>query len=171
MIKTGRILIALVAFFMLSAFTIDASTTTDTSMMTLQPTDERIAQDALPKAKDALWETLYKTTVIVDKKTGTYSATFPDEVKKLNGQTLKISGFILPLENSEKFTHFLLSKRTPTCFYCPPGEPNEIIEVYTTKPIEWTGDLVTYEGQFELMENKEMGVFFQITNAVKSVAE
>lgn len=155
------------AFFALPAFTVETSTTTYTSTITLQPTDERSAQDALPKAKDALWETLYKTKVKVDDKTGTYSATFPDEVKKLNGQTVKISGFILPLENSEKFTHFLLSKRTPTCFFCPPGAPNEIIEVYTAKPTEWIEDLVTYEGKFEFTENKEMGIFFKMNDAIK----
>lgn len=101
----------------------------------------------------------------VDEKTGTYSATFPDDVKKLNGQTVKISGFMLPLENSEKFTHFLLSKRTPTCFFCPPGEPNEIIEVFAQKPTEWADNLVTYQGQMNLIQGKEMGIFFQLKNA------
>jgi hypothetical protein len=153
-------------FFSLPAFTLE-TTTTYTSTITLQPTDERSAQDDLPKAKDALWDTLYKTKVKVDDKTGTYSATFPDDVKKLNGKTVKISGFMLPLENTEKFKHFLLSRRTPTCFFCPPGAPNEIVEVYASKPTEWIEDLVTYEGKFELMENKEMGVFFKMTNAVK----
>ncbi len=162
MIKTGRIFIILLAFFALPAFTVETSTT-----ITLQPTDERKAQDSLPKAKDALWDTLYKTEVKVDDKTGTYSAIFPNEVKKLNGQTVKISGFMLPLESTEKFTHFLLSKRTPTCFFCPPGAPNEIIEIYAAKPTEWIEDLITYEGKFELMENKEMGVFFKLSDANK----
>lgn len=102
-------------------------------------------QVALPKANDVPWDTLYKTKVKVDEKTGTYSATFPDEVKKLNGQTIKISGFMLPLENTEKFTQFLLSKHTPTCYFCPPGRPNEIIEVYTTKPTEWIEILGLYD--------------------------
>jgi hypothetical protein len=164
--KTGRIFIGLWVFFSLPAFTLETMTTY-TSTITLQPTDERSAQDDLPKAKDALWDTLYKTKVKVDDKTGTYSATFPDDVKKLNGKTVKISGFMLPLENTEKFKHFLLSRRTPTCFFCPPGAPNEIVEVYASKPTEWIEDLVTYEGKFELMENKEMGVFFKMTNAVK----
>lgn len=173
MIKTGRILIVLLAFFVLPAFTLEKGSVTLNSTVTvgagpsLQPSDERSAQDALPKAKDALWDTLYKTKVKVDDKTGTYSATFPDEVKKLNGQTVKISGFMLPLENTEKFKHFLLSKRTPTCFFCPPGAPNEIIEVYADKPTEWIEDLVTYEGKFELMDNKEMGVFFKMSEANK----
>lgn len=165
MIKIGRIFAILSLTFILSGFTIQ--TQEMGGSFTVQPYDERDAQDALPKAKDALWDTLYKTKVKVDEKTGTYSATFPDDVKKLNGKTVKISGFMLPLENTEKFKHFLLSKRTPTCFFCPPGAPNEIIEVYASKPTEWIEDLVTYEGKFELMENKEMGVFFKISNAVK----
>lgn len=135
--------------------------------VTLQPADERSAQDKLPKAKDELWNVLYKTKVKLNEKSGTYSATFPDEVQKLSGQTIMISGFILPLESSKKFKHFLLSKRTPTCPFCPPGAPNEIIEVYTDKETNWTGDLVTYEGKFELTENEEMGIFFKMTAAVK----
>lgn len=137
------------------------------STATLQPSEERSAQDALPKAKDALWDTLYKTKVTFDEKKGLYSARFPDKVKKMNGQRVKISGFMLPLESTEKFNHFLLSRRTPTCFFCPPGAPNEIIEVYSQKPTKWVEDLVTYEGKFELMNNGEMGVFFKLTNAIK----
>lgn len=163
--KYNHLLIPIVAFFLLSGLTLEESRESDSSTINLQPSEERAAQDSLPKSKDALWDTLYKTKVKVDEKDGTYSATFPDEVKRLDGQTIKISGFMLPLENSEKFSHFLLSKRTPTCFFCPPGAPNEIIEVYTTKPTEWVEDLVTYEGKFELMENKEMGVFFKLTEA------
>lgn len=148
---------------LLCGFTVETSTSY--TINTGQPRDERAAQDALPKAKDALWATLYTTKVKVDDKTGTYSATFPDDVKKLNGQTIKISGFMLPLESTEKFMHFLLSKRTPTCFFCPPGEPNEIIEVFAEKPTEWVDNLVTYHGQMNLIQGKEMGIFFQLKKA------
>lgn len=118
-------------------------------------------------AKDALWNVLGKTEVKIDEEKGVYNAVFPEDVKKMNGQTIKISGFMVPLESEEKFNHFLLSRRTPTCFFCPPGGPNEIIEVYSEKPTEWLEDLVTYEGKFELTDNKEMGVFFKMTGAVE----
>lgn len=173
MMKIGRLLILACGFLALSAFEEQpitetyATTTTITDVLQLQPQDERNAQNSLPMAKDALWATLGKTKIKVDEEKGIYSAEFPDEVKKLNGQTVKISGFILPLESDEKFTHFLLSKRTPTCFFCPPGAPNEIIEVYSVKPIEWVEDLVTYEGKFELTDNQEMGVFYKMSDAIK----
>lgn len=166
--KIKYIFIAIFVTLIVPGLTIKTyAATQSTPTAGFQPSDERSVQDALPKAHDALWDTLYKTKIEVDKKTGDYSATFPNEVQKLNGQTIKISGFMLPLENSEKFTHFLLSKRTPTCFFCPPGEPNEIIEVYAAKPTEWVEDLVTYEGKFQLTRNKENGIFFRMLNAVK----
>jgi len=166
--RTEYTFIAILVALMMPEFTIKAYAVTQPPLTAnSQPSDERSIQDTLPKAHDVLWDTLYKTKIKVDAKTGNYSATFPSEVQNLNGQTIKISGFMLPLENSEKFTHFLLSKRTPTCFFCPPGEPNEIIEVYAAKPTEWAEDLVTYEGKFELTKNEEAGIFFKMFNAVK----
>lgn len=166
-------LIALIlAFFVLTGFTSEkikegsvefkAIAQTKTSA---QPADERKAQDALPKAKDTLWTTLYKTKITLDEQKGIYHASFPDDVKKLNGQTVKISGFMLPLESTEKFKHFLLSKRTPTCYFCPPGEPNEVIEVFADKATDWDENLLTYEGKFELTDNGEKGIFFKMTDA------
>lgn len=131
----------------------------------LQPGDEREAQNKLPIAKGGIWDTLAKSKVTFHEDSGEYSAVIPEEVKKLSGQTVKVSGFMLPLESSDKFTHFLLSKRTPTCPFCPPGTPVEIVEVYAVKPTEWVDDLVTYEGKFELIDNKELGVFFKMTGA------
>lgn len=139
--------------------------TSETTIPSPQPPDERTAQEGLPMAKGAVWDALLKTIVTFDEETGAYSAVFPDDVKKLEGQILRVSGFILPLESSEKFTHFLLSKRTPTCAFCPPGGPSEIIEVYTKAPIEWDDGLVIIEGKFGFTNNQDLGVFFQLTSA------
>lgn len=140
------------SFFLLSAFS-------------LQPLDERKAQDTLPMSKDPVWETLQKTKIIVDQKKGYYSAKFPAAVKSMAGKQLTVSGFMLPLESKDKFKHFLLSKRTPTCPFCPPGEPNEIMDVWMANPISYTDDMVTVKGKFELMNDKEMGLFFKLKSA------
>lgn len=131
-----------------------------------QPKDERTAQDALPKSKDPMWAVLGKTVIHLDKKEWHYSAEYSPEVKALVGKKITISGFVLPLENTEKFTHFLISKRTPTCFFCPPGEPNEIVDVTLAKAVTWEKDMVTVEGVFGLMDNAELGVFFKLDGAV-----
>ncbi len=116
-------------------------------------------------SKDPIWHTLLKTKITVDKKDGYYGAKFTPEVKALVGKTLTVSGFIMPLESKDKFQHFLLAKRTPTCPFCPPGEPNEIIDVWTVKAIEYTDDMVTVKGKFELMNDKDMGLFFKLKDA------
>lgn len=161
------VIIALVCFIALPAFKTETRVVTATESITLQPQDERVAQDALPKAQDTLWTTLGKAKITLDENKGTYDATLTDEIKKLDGQKISISGFILPLETTETFKHFLLSKRTPTCFFCPPGEPNEIIEVFTDKPVPWDEDLVVIDGTFALTKNADMGIFFKMTDAVK----
>lgn len=130
-----------------------------------QPADERAAQNALPQSKDPMWKILGKTKIHLDKKEWHYSATYPDEVKALVGREVTVSGFVLPLEPSEKFHHFILSKRTPTCAFCPPGEPNEIIDVTLEKPMKWDEGVVKITGVFGLMSNPELGLFFTLAKA------
>lgn len=170
MMKCHRILFCLMLCTVLPAFslqrgevTVEQSATTASVMG--QPDDERKVQDNLPIAKDSLWTVFAKTKVSMDADKSTYKAAIPDDIKKMVGEKIKISGFILPLETTEKFKHFLLSKRTPTCAFCPPGSPNEIIEVYTDEPIAWLDELVTFEGVFSLIDNQEMGVFFEMKKA------
>ena len=130
-----------------------------------QPTDERKAQDALPKSGDPMWNLLAKTRIHLDKKLGLYRADFPGEVTALAGKEITISGFMLPLESTEKFKHFIISKRTPTCPFCPPGEPNEIVDVWLDNAVSWDEDMVKVTGTFELMDNPELGLFFKLTHA------
>ncbi len=165
-----KILFFLILFIILGLFgfiKVKTDTLTVSQTHNLQPPNERAAQDNLPKARDATWDMLYKTKITIDDSKGGYSAEVPEDVKKLVGQKIKISGFMLPLESTEKFKHFLLSKRTPTCFFCPPGGPNEIIDVYADKETKWVEQIITYEGTFELVNNAEMGVFFKMTEAIR----
>ncbi|MDY0029049.1 MAG: DUF3299 domain-containing protein [Pseudobdellovibrionaceae bacterium] len=157
-----RILLPILTLPFLCGFTLEG---TAESFISAQPADEREAQDKLPMAKGVVWDTLLKTIVSFNEESGEYSANFPEDVKKFEGQILRVSGFILPLESTDKFTHFLLTKRTPTCAFCPPGGPSEIIEVYTKDPIEWDDGLVQVEGKFGFTNNQNLGVFFQINDA------
>ncbi len=130
-----------------------------------QPGDERKAQDALPQAQDDIWKTFAKCKVHLDQKKYTYSIDYTAEVKTMEGKQVTVSGFMLPLESTEKFTHFLLSKRTPTCAFCPPGEPNEIVEVFTKEPVTWAEDIVVVTGTMKFTTNPELGLFFQLKDA------
>ena len=130
-----------------------------------QPLAEREAQQHLPQAHDGLWRTLVTTRIHEDVEHGLYTATHSDAVRALVGQSVTLSGFVMPLETSEHFRHFILTRYTPVCPFCPPGAPNEVVEVWSNQPITATNDLVRVSGQFSLTNNGEKGLFFQLRDA------
>jgi hypothetical protein len=150
------------AFLWLGGFSQENSSALDAELSA-----ERKAQDNLPKSKDPMWNVLAKTKTSLDKVKWHYSAEHPEEIKALVGKEVTISGFMLPLESTEKFKHFIISKRTPTCGFCPPGEPNEIVEVFMTEEVSWDDDTIKVKGTFELVNNAQLGLFFKISNAQK----
>lgn len=130
-----------------------------------QPAEERAAQNALPKSSAPLWETLAKSKVSFSTKTGNFSIALPPDVKALEGQTVTVSGFVLPMDGSDHTKHFLLTKNTPVCMFCPPGEPNEVVEVVSPQSIPWTNKMVSVTGKMDLINNGEKALFFKIAAA------
>jgi len=130
-----------------------------------QPPEERALQDRLPKAHDAVWNEFVKCKVGYNNRTGMYSISVTPEVKALSGKPLTASGWVMPLDGSDHTKHFLLTRRTPVCMFCPPGEPNEVVEVFTPNAVAWTDKLVTVTGPFSLISNGEKGMFFRISEA------
>lgn len=127
-----------------------------------QPADERALQDRLPKAHDALWSKLLDSKVAYDNRTGIYSITVSPQIRALANRRVTAMGWVLPLDGSDHTRHFLLTRRTPVCMFCPPGEPNEVAEVVSPTAIPWTDKLVTVNGVFNLVNNGEKGIFFKI---------
>jgi hypothetical protein len=136
-----------------------------------QPSDERAAQRGLPHATDQLWAVLRTTKIGEDARRGIFTARFSPAVQALAGKSITISGFMLPLESQGRTAHFLLSKYTPVCFFCPPGEPNEVIEVRTVKSLKAGYGKVTVTGRFALQNDGEKGLFYVMTQAAGSPAK
>jgi hypothetical protein len=130
-----------------------------------QPKEERDAQIALPRSDDPIWLTLMKSKVRYNDKTGLYSIAVTPETKALNGQKVTVSGFVLPMDGSDHTKHFLLTRNTPVCLFCPPGEPNEVVEVVSPRAVNWSDKIVTITGQMSLINNGENGLFFKIAAA------
>lgn len=125
------------------------------------------SQNSIPQSENKLWETLATSPVKMDYRKLRYHIDYSLEVKALDGKTLTIDGYMMPLEATPKFTHFLLTKRSPSCPYCPPGRPNEIIEVFLNQPISWDERMITITGTMALTEQAELGLFYQLKKAVK----
>lgn len=132
----------------------------------VQEAGERAAQARLPQGRSQLWATLRMTRIGADEARGIFTATHPPAVKALVGKAVTLPGFIMPLNAATRGNHFLLSKYTPVCAFCPPGEPNEVVEVHSARPIAFTSRLVTVTGTFGLENNGDNGLFFHLANAV-----
>ena len=130
-----------------------------------QPANERVEQKTLPASKAPLWAVLRRARVSQDARRGIFAIAYPPEVKALNGHPVSLSGFMLPLDTSGSSTHFLLSKYTPVCFFCPPGEPNEVVEVVSTRGVPITDRMLTVTGRMALENKGDKGLFFQVQQA------
>lgn len=131
----------------------------------VQPAYERAAQKSLPQSKAPLWLVLAKTKIGEDDKRGLFTVAFPPAVKALDGRTVTLSGFMLPLDTTDRSHHFLLSRYTPVCFFCPPGAPNEVVEVVARNGVEVTDRMLTVTGRLTLANGAEKGLFFQMDQA------
>ncbi|MGA7676250.1 MAG: DUF3299 domain-containing protein [Rhizomicrobium sp.] len=127
-----------------------------------QPADERAAQDLLPKSQSPVWLQFLKCKIGYNNQNGLYSIAVTPEVKALAGTSVTVNGFVLPLDGSDHTKHFLLTRNTPVCMFCPPGEPNEVVEVVSPHAIVWTDKIVTVTGPLSLINNGEKGMFFKI---------
>ncbi len=90
---------------------------------------------------------------------------FSSEVKALAGKRIKVAGYMLPLQNGAKQTHFVLLAYPPDCpFHLNPA-PMQFIEVRTTAPVSVSNDVLTVEGQLSLHGDDEQGVFYRFSGA------
>jgi hypothetical protein len=118
----------------------------------------------MTQEEDQLWKEFAQCKIKPDKDFS-FNIIFTPRAKAINGKQITISGFMVPLESNEKFSHFLLSRRAPSCGFCAPSRPNEIVEVFTSKPVMWEENFVTISGILILANDAQKGIFFQMKNA------
>ncbi len=94
-----------------------------------------------------------------------YVATFPDSIKSRAGETVKISGFMMPLQPDLKQKHFLLTSNPPSCFFHVPGGPAGSVEVVAAEGVEVSWNPVVLEGRFEPQETSDIGVVYRLLDA------
>lgn len=87
------------------------------------------------------------------------------EIKALDGQDVKLMGFIYPLEGGLEHEHFLLTAWPPSCPFCLPAGPSQIVEVFTGEPVEFTDGAVMMAGTFEVLKDDPSGMYYRIRDA------
>jgi uncharacterized protein len=114
----------------------------------------------------ALLESTKETTRLDSNNLIRTKPLFPPAVKALAGKRIKVSGYMLPLENSDRQSHFVLLAYPPDCPFHLNPNPMQFIEVRTRVPVPVSYDVKTIEGVLTLHGEDEQGVFYRFTQAV-----
>jgi hypothetical protein len=96
---------------------------------------------------------------------GRLEPVFPDNVKALHQQTVKVQGFMMPLEAGLKQSHFLISSVPTTCPYCVPAGPEGMLEVRTKAPVAYSLEPVVVEGKLQVLQDDPMGLYYRMVDA------
>ena len=115
-------------------------------------------------SQDPVWDVLRTARLTTDAR-GMVHADVPPKVVALAGKPMTVSGFILPVEATRQFTHFILTRYSPQCPFCPSGAPNEVIEVVSKTPMQAGNFMIFLTGRFSVQNKVEEGLFFRLDGA------
>lgn len=117
-----------------------------------------------PRADVVPWSLLTDVRTVVQNRR--IVPVYPAAVTALNQKTVRLQGFMLPLEPGEMQRHFLLASVPLTCSFCTPGGPESMVEVRTREPVKYRQDAVVVEGKFHVLQNDPYGLYYRFTDAV-----
>ncbi len=88
---------------------------------------------------------------------------FGPAVGSLNGKVVRVSGYMMPLQNGERQSHFVLLAYPPDCpFHLNPAAYQFIEVVLPSAGLSFTNDVITVEGKLRLTGQDGSGVFYKI---------
>jgi len=112
------------------------------------------------------WEVL--TNIKMIEQDSRYIPEFSQEVLDLDGKTIELKGFMMPLDNAELQKEFVLSgSPLGSCFFCIPGGPEAMVEVISSSGIKFSYDTIVISGTLELINDDPMGMFYRMNDATQ----
>lgn len=110
---------------------------------------------------DATLSTLMKSSAELDWRTLSemdyITGKTPQELSALNGKTVKIPGFMVPLEDDQRdVKEFLLVPNAQACIHVPPPPPNQMVYVKMKKGTAAVFEPIWIYGTFNVVTKKSM---------------
>jgi len=123
------------------------------------------AQDA-----KSLWSTLGKVTFKkqYDDMLGfkVDVPIFSPEIKNLQGKSVEIKGYIIPVEGYKGSKEFVFSAFPYNmCFFCGGAGPESVMEVYAKDAIKYTTEAIIIKGKLELNSNDVNQLMYILNDA------
>jgi len=121
-------------------------------------------------SKDEIWQVLSKITFKkeYDEMMGfkVDVPVFSDAVKELDGELVKVKGYIVPVEGYKGQKEFVFSAFPYNmCFFCGGAGPETVMEVYATEPIEYTADPIVIQGKLILNDSDINRLIYSLEDA------
>ena len=124
----------------------------------------------LPELKGVVsWKTLGEVKPV--KQKDKFVPEFGKSVASLDKKEVKIQGFMMPLDMGEKQSRFILSALPPSCSFCLPGGPEQMVEVQTKNPVKYGFEPILLTGKLAVLKDDPMGLYYRLTDAVVTVSK
>lgn len=110
------------------------------------------------------WDALGQVTGAVQK--GRFVPQFSKDVTALDKREVRLEGYMMPLDVGAQQKRFLLTSAAPTCGFCLPGGPEQIVEIQARTPVKYVLDPVVLSGRFALVHDDAGGLLYRLTDAI-----
>ena len=125
------------------------------------------ADKPLPEMKGVLsWKTLGEVKPV--KQKDKFVPEFSKSISALDKKEVKIQGFMMPLDMGEKQSRFILAALPPSCSFCLPGGPEQMVEVQAKTPVKYGFEPILLTGKLAVLKDDPMGLYYRLTDAVVS---
>ena len=125
------------------------------------------------QAQDAanIWKTLAKITFKkeYDDLLGfkVDRPVFSEDIQKLNGKEVTVTGYIIPVEGYKSHSEFVFSAYPYNmCFFCGGAGPESVMEVLAKEPIKYSAESVTIRGKLELNYDDANRLMYALSDVV-----
>jgi uncharacterized protein len=95
----------------------------------------------------------------------TFTTSYGDAIEALDGQEVRLMGFLFPLEGGIEHARFLLTAWPPSCPFCLPAGPSQMVEVFCAEPIAYSEGAIVIAGRFELLHDDPSGLYYRLHDA------
>jgi uncharacterized protein len=123
------------------------------------------AAKPLPELKGVVsWKTLSEVQTV--KQKDKFIPQFSKSIASLDKKEVRLQGFMMPLETGDKQKRFILTAMPPSCAFCLPGGPDQLVEIQAKAPVKYGFEPIVLSGKLAVLTDDPMGLYYRLTDAV-----
>jgi len=131
----------------------------------VEPMPPAAAAKPLPELKGVVsWKTLAEVQTV--KQKDKFVPQFSNTIVALDKKEVKLQGFMMPLEMGDRQKRFMLTSMPPSCAFCLPGGPDQLVEIQAKSPVKYGFEPIVVTGRMTVLRDDPMGLYYRLTDAV-----